>query len=185
MIRTAALAGIFMALALPVAAQPTNKSPAEPTVNSDAVTGQGTVTCPVMGMGAMGSGNPRTEGRLAFLRTELKITDAQEKAWNAYADVLRAVDRREGPARRGMMGQGRMGPGMMPWVGGTAASAPEALKQRIDFMEDHLKDLKKIQSATTKLYGALDETQKKTADDLLGMPYAMGHGMGPMGWGAK
>ena len=30
------------------------------------------------------------EGRISFLRTELKITDAQTSAWNAFADALRA-----------------------------------------------------------------------------------------------
>jgi hypothetical protein len=29
------------------------------------------------------------EGRIAFLRTELKVTDAQQPAWNAFADALR------------------------------------------------------------------------------------------------
>jgi len=29
------------------------------------------------------------EGRIAFLKTELKITDAQLPQWNAFADALR------------------------------------------------------------------------------------------------
>lgn len=41
---------------------------------------------PMMGM------NPaeHIEGRLAFLKTELKITDAQMAQWNAFADALRS-----------------------------------------------------------------------------------------------
>src|SRR3974390_1788566 len=32
----------------------------------------------------------RVEGRIAFLKTELKIKDAQSAAWNAFADALGA-----------------------------------------------------------------------------------------------
>src|SRR4051812_15596108 len=32
----------------------------------------------------------RIEGRLAFLRAELKITEAQANAWNTFAEALRA-----------------------------------------------------------------------------------------------
>src|SRR5690349_21579704 len=35
----------------------------------------------------------RIEGRLAFLKTELKITDAQTAQWNAFADVMRQQDK--------------------------------------------------------------------------------------------
>ena len=51
---------------------------------------------PGMGMG-MGMGpsvvdlTDRLEGRLAFLRTELNIMDAQASAWNGFADALRAA----------------------------------------------------------------------------------------------
>src|SRR5580692_4940253 len=31
-----------------------------------------------------------TEGRIAFLKAELKITDAQLSAWNSFADTMRA-----------------------------------------------------------------------------------------------
>jgi hypothetical protein len=53
---------------------------------------------PGMGMGAMGgpsaTGAPamveRIEGRIAFVRAELKITEAQLPAWNAFAGALQA-----------------------------------------------------------------------------------------------
>jgi hypothetical protein len=41
------------------------------------------------GMGGMAMID-HVEGRIAFLRTELKITDAQNAAWNTLADALRA-----------------------------------------------------------------------------------------------
>ena len=36
------------------------------------------------------------EGRLAFLKTELKITDAQLPLWNAVADAVRANAKGDG-----------------------------------------------------------------------------------------
>ncbi|TDQ83241.1 LTXXQ motif family protein [Dongia mobilis] len=74
-----------------------------------------------MGMGMMGGRH--VEGRLAFLKTELKINAAQEDAWQAYADALRAnAGQRQQMMQemmsgnmhgQGMMGQGMMGQGMM------------------------------------------------------------------------
>ena len=66
----------------------------------------------MMGYGMM---NPaqHIEGRLAFLKTELKITDAQAPQWNAYADALRANAKRMGDMFGDMMSKGMMGPGMM------------------------------------------------------------------------
>src|SRR6516225_10782796 len=42
------------------------------------------------GMSMMGAMARHVEGRLAFLKTELKITDAQLPLWNSVADAMRA-----------------------------------------------------------------------------------------------
>src|SRR5579885_1399391 len=47
-------------------------------------------------MGGMMAGNPgmmagHVEGRLAFLKTELKITEAQAPQWTKFADAMRAT----------------------------------------------------------------------------------------------
>jgi hypothetical protein len=42
------------------------------------------------GMPMMAAMTGRVEGRLAFLKTELKITDAQLPLWNKVADAIRA-----------------------------------------------------------------------------------------------
>ena len=68
--------------------------------------------------GAMMGMVQHVEGRIAFLRTELKITDDQSPQWNAFADALRANARRM-TEMHGMMGQG------------ASPSAPE----RLDHME--------------------------------------------------
>src|SRR5919202_1070827 len=45
----------------------------------------------------------RVEGRIAFLKAELKITDAQTPQWNAVADAMRKND----AAMRDLMRQAR------------------------------------------------------------------------------
>ena len=47
---------------------------------------------PLMGVMQMmmGSMTDHVEGRIAFLKTELKITDAQQPLWNAVGDAMRA-----------------------------------------------------------------------------------------------
>ena len=43
----------------------------------------------MMGQGGMPMMAEHIEGRLAFLKTELKITDAQLPLWNAFAQAMR------------------------------------------------------------------------------------------------
>ena len=43
----------------------------------------------IMGQGGMRTMAKHIEGRLAFLKTELKITDAQLPLWNVFAQAMR------------------------------------------------------------------------------------------------
>ncbi len=114
----------------------------------------------------------RIEGRIAFLRAELRITDAQAPVWNAFADALRAQARKLGP---------------MAADQGALTKGP-ALLDRLDRQERllsaRLDGVRAIRTALTPLLGALSDEQKKTADELLGsqfgMPMAGGSGMGGM-----
>lgn len=110
----------------------------------------------------------RVEGRIAFLRTELKITDLQAGAWNAFAAALRTNAQHLAAARGGMMG--------------CCQPQGQTLTQRLDAQERwltaRLEGTHAIKTAFTNLYGALSEDQKKTADALL--PPHIGMGMGPM-----
>lgn len=99
------------------------------------------------------------EGQIAFLKTELKITAAQETAWSTFAEALRAYATQMNGNRDTMTQQ--RGDGDKP--------LPESLSFRVQMMEMHLASLKAYQDAVTKIYGALTDEQKKTADDLLGM----------------
>ena len=112
------------------------------------------------GMSMMGAMARHVEGRLAFLKTELKITDAQLPLWNAVADAMRANAKSMGDMAGGMMG------------GSQTATLPDKLAMREKMMTAHLEALRKFKAAADPLYAALSDEQKKTADELL---------IGPMG----
>jgi hypothetical protein len=76
------------------------------------------------GMGGMATID-HVEGRIAFLRTELKITDAQTGAWNPSADALRTNAKNLGEVRASMM------PQMMPQAG----AASQTLVDRLALQE--------------------------------------------------
>lgn len=127
---------------------------------------------PMMGGDPMGMGMiDHVEGRIAFLRAELKITDQQAPAWNAFADALRANAKKLGAAR-GMM--------MKMAAPRTAATT---LTQRLDAQERwfaaRLEGTRAIKAAFTKLYDGFSLDQKKSAEELLAPN--MGVAMGMMG----
>ena len=119
----------------------------------------------MMGMGMM----ERVEGRIAFLRAELKITDAQTSAWNTFADALRANAQKLTAAR----------PAMMP-----ASGAQQTLTERLDTQERwltaRLEGLRSIKAAFTPLFGSFSEEQKKTATEILGPHLGLAMMSGPM-----
>jgi hypothetical protein len=119
---------------------------------------------PMMGMMQMMMGQNgmagHVEGRIAFLKAELKITDAQQSLWNVVADVMRAnaKDMADMPNRMVMMGSG--------------ATLPDKLAMQEKTMAAYLDGLRKLRGAVEQLYAAFSPDQKKTADELM---------IGPMG----
>jgi hypothetical protein len=113
---------------------------------------------PMMDMAGMGIID-RVEGRIAFLRAELKITDAQANAWTAFADALRTNAQKLGAVRPAMMSA-------------SGSGAQQTLAERLDAQERwlaaRLDGIRTIKAAFTALYGTLSDDQKKTADELLG-----------------
>ena len=106
----------------------------------------------------------RVEGRIAFLRTELKITDAQNAAWNAFAVALRANAKSLGEVRASIMPQ--------------AGAAQQSLIDRVALQEKwlaaRLEGTRAIKSALTNLLGTLSDDQRKTAEELLGPHLGLG-----------
>ena len=113
------------------------------------------------GVAMMGAMARHVEGRLAFLKTELKITDAQLPLWNAVADAMRANAKTMSDMAGGMMG------------GSETATLPDKLAMREKMMTAHLEALRKFKAAADPLYAALGDEQKKTADELLISPMGM------------
>lgn len=109
----------------------------------------------------------RIEGRIAFLRTELKITDAQQPLWIAFAEALRA----NAQAVAGMMAQ--MQGMMMPAPGTVPSPLPQRIEDHERMLAAHLDALRQLKAALQPLYAAFDDRQKRTADQLL-MPGPMG-----------
>ena len=109
----------------------------------------------------------RVEGRIAFLRTELKITDAQAATWNAFAEALRTNAKKLGEVRASMMARAGSGQQQAP-----------TMADRLDLQEQwlvaRLEGTRAIKAAVTNLYGTLSDDQKKTADELLAPHMGMG-----------
>ena len=113
-------------------------------------------------MGMMGRGTDgmatidRIEGRIAFLRAELKITDAQADAWSGFADALRTNARKLAEVRAAKPGDGQ-----------PASTLTARLDQQEQWLGARLDGTRAMKSAFTKLNEALSDDQKKTANDLL------------------
>jgi hypothetical protein len=124
------------------------------------------------GMGGMATID-RVEGRIAFLRAELKITDAQASAWNGFADALRANARKLAEVRASMMAR----PGDAQAKASTMA---DRLDQQEQWLQARLDGTRTMKAALAKLNETLSDDQKKAADDLLAPHMGMGM-MGRMG----
>jgi LTXXQ motif family protein len=113
------------------------------------------------GMGGMPMMGEHVEGRIAFLKAELKITDAQLPLWNTFAQAMRD----SATAMQGMRG------GMMAMS--QAATLPEKLDAREKLLTARLDAARKLKAAAEPLYAALSAEQKKTADEIIVSPMGM------------
>lgn len=107
------------------------------------------------------------EGRIAFLRTELKITDAQAGAWNGFADALRANANKLAEVRASMMSG-------MDGAQGPASTLADRLDLQEKWLLARLDGTRTMKSAFAKLNEILSDDQKKAADDLLAPHMGMG-----------
>ncbi len=132
--------------------------------------GSATMGSATMGTGMMemmlGAGAGHTEGRLAFIKAELKITDAQMSQWNAYADAVRANAAAKADMRRSMMSQHA-----------ASTTLPERLTAEDKTLNAHYAAFKKTTEALNNLYGVLSPEQKKIADSIVVGPMGVPMGM--------
>jgi hypothetical protein len=118
------------------------------------------------GMGPQGWGNPAAaaEWRLSGLKSELKITAAQEAAWKVFADQTKQ--------------QAEAMQALMTTVQGSAqAIAPERLELRNQVMKKRQEQMEKGTAAFKDLYAVLSPEQKAIADQRIGFGMMGGRGM--------
>ena len=114
---------------------------------------------PMMGCMTFGTDEGKTyaDGRLAFLKAELGITDAQKAQWDGYAAALKKNLESMRPMREAMMAS----------MAAPDGSPVERLDLRITAMEARLAMLKEVKPALAGLFGTLSDEQKKKAGELL------------------
>lgn len=117
--------------------------------------GQGSYMCTMM--------TSHIEGRLAYLKTELKITAAQDLLWNAYARAARGNAQAMATHCTAMMRQ----------RGATGISLSDRLDQHEQFMAAQLDAMRTMNKALKPLYAALSGSQKQIANQLLWGPMGM------------
>jgi hypothetical protein len=143
--------------------------------------GHGVVGPGMMGPGMMGSGvgpsmmgmsgaaeamcsamGSHIEGRLAYIKAELKVTDAQDALWNAYAVAARDNAKTMIARCSTMMGKRD-----------SQVSLPDRLDQNEQLMAAQLDAMRAMDKALKPFYAALSDGQKKTADQLFWSPMGM------------
>jgi len=115
-----------------------------------------------------GAMDPRTmcrmaehiDGQLAYLETELKITEAQTPQWNVFANTFRAD--KEKNARLCKSTENEQARSKM-----MSASLPESLGMMAARLTAQLESLRAMEAAIQPLYSILSKEQKKTADEIM------------------
>ena len=109
----------------------------------------------MMGTTTDGKVSTFAEGRIAFLKAELGITDAQKSEWDAYAEKIKGN-------LQNMQGMWQTMKTVFD-----AKTPADRLDAQIAAMDSRVSALKEIKPALAKLYDALSSDQKKKADELL------------------
>lgn len=103
-----------------------------------------------------------TEGKVAFLRAELKPTTAQEPVFTAFVDAFKAYSSNMSNHRQTMRDQRE------EMAKDEQLNLPTKLGLRVGSMEQEVQALKGLQLGLANLYATLTDEQKQTADQLLG-----------------
>ncbi len=111
--------------------------------------------CPMMGTTTDGKISTFADGRIAFLKAELGITDAQKSVWDPYAEKIKGN-------LQNMQGMWQTMKTVFE-----AKTPADRLDAQIVAMDSRLAALKEIKPALEKLYAALSDEQKKKADEVL------------------
>jgi hypothetical protein len=96
----------------------------------------------------------RLEGRIAFLKAELQITDKQVPDWNQLADALRSSRQHLLEARKLLVMDDKV-------------TGSERLEHYERHLSERLEAIKSARAAFGRLYASLNDGQKQTADAIL------------------
>ena len=96
----------------------------------------------------------RIEGRIAFLKAELQITDKQMADWNVLAEALRSGRQHLVEARKFLVMDGK-------------TNSADRLARYESHLTERLEAIKSARAAFVRLYPTLVDAQKQTADAIL------------------
>ena len=111
--------------------------------------------------GGMGMPFEHIEGRIAFLKAELKVTEAQAAPWNAFANTMRS-DAAAMKTTHEAMGKAAM-----------TTSMPDRMAARRKMMAERMAMMDHSETSMKALYAALSSEQKTTFDQLMSGPMGM------------
>ncbi|OOG49100.1 Spy/CpxP family protein refolding chaperone [Rhodanobacter sp. C01] len=94
------------------------------------------------------------EQRISDLHAQLKITDAQSKPWDAFAQTMRDNATHTAQAFRDRSQKL------------SSMNADEAMKSYAQLAQNHADNMQKLSTAWSALYAVLSDDQKQTADAM-------------------
>lgn len=112
--------------------------------------------CPTMGAIMYGEDVPSySEGRIAFLKTELTIRESQKAAWESYAEALRGNFQSLHEMQKTMKS------------GAPKTTPVDRLEAHLNAVHGRVKALEAVKVPLSALYEALTADQRKKADRIL------------------
>ncbi|MCH9809141.1 MAG: Spy/CpxP family protein refolding chaperone [Alphaproteobacteria bacterium] len=119
----------------------------------------------------MGKMRGRLDGRLAFVKAELKITDEQSAAWDQFESTFKSL-RDARMARKAERREKRKG------KDGASKTLLERMQHREDRVSRRLAHIKMKRESLAELYEVLSDEQKQTAEEVIPMMLRIGKGGG-------
>jgi hypothetical protein len=105
------------------------------------------------------------EGRIAYMRAELKITPAQAPLFDAVANYMRADAKKMDDKMAKMRAEHEKGAGAPHEH--EHKSAIEAIQGHITMEQEHIQHANEFLAVLKPLYATFTEEQKKAADEML------------------
>ena len=96
------------------------------------------------------------DGKLAFIKAELKITPEQEAAWEQFAGSLKDLAVRRADVRSQLKRDRN----------GDATDVIQRMEIRLAMIEAQMTDLRRVSEQFKALYGKLDSEQREVVDSL-------------------